>query len=344
VSTGITVTGLSKSFGAVKVLNDVEVVIPNNSLCALLGPSGSGKSTLLRVVAGFERPESGRVLLGGQDVTNVPLGKRDVGFVFQSYALFPHLTVAENVGFPLSVRKRPRTEIDQRVRDLLELVRLEAFAARYPSQLSGGQRQRVALARAMAAEPKILLLDEPFAALDLQVRRDLRRRLRELHDTAHVTTVIVTHDADEAMEIADLIIVMKDGRVQQSGSPRQIYEDPANPFVMRFIGDVNAVASSDATLYVRPHDFHVARAPFENSFAATVDRITDLGSRMHVELMREDGQRIVVELHAANFHALSLEPAHEVHLTPKRVRTFDEAPAPDHAAAPDHARELNIAS
>jgi sulfate transport system ATP-binding protein len=183
-----------------------------------------------------------------------------------------------------------------------------------------------------------LLLDEPFAALDLQVRRDLRRRLRELHDTAHVTTVIVTHDADEAMEIADLIVVMKDGRVQQSGSPREIYENPANPFVMRFIGDVNAVPSSHATLYVRPHDFHVDRAPFENSFAATVDRITDLGSRMQVELLREDGQRIVVELHAAKFHDLSLEPTHEVHLTPTRVRTFDEAPAPSEA------RELNIAS
>jgi sulfate transport system ATP-binding protein len=326
VSTGITVTGLSKSFGRVQVLSDIDVVIPNNSLCALLGPSGSGKSTLLRVIAGFERPNAGRVFLGGTDVTDVPLGKREVGFVFQSYALFPHLNVADNVAFPLSVRKRPRAEIDGRVRELLELVRLEAFAQRFPSQLSGGQRQRVALARAMAAEPKILLLDEPFAALDLQVRRDLRRRLRELHDTAHVTTVIVTHDADEAMEIADLIVVMKDGRVQQSGSPRAIYEHPANPFVMRFIGDVNAVASSDATMYIRPHDFHVARAPFENSFAATVDRITDLGSRMQVELLREDGQRIVVELHAAQFHMLHLQPAHQVHLTPTRVRTFDEAP------------------
>jgi sulfate transport system ATP-binding protein len=326
VSTGITVTGLSKSFGRVQVLSDIDVVIPNNSLCALLGPSGSGKSTLLRVIAGFERPNAGRVFLGGTDVTDVPLGKREVGFVFQSYALFPHLNVADNVAFPLSVRKRPRAEIDGRVRELLELVRLEAFAQRFPSQLSGGQRQRVALARAMAAEPKILLLDEPFAALDLQVRRDLRRRLRELHDTAHVTTVIVTHDADEAMEIADLIVVMKDGRVQQSGSPRAIYEHPANPFVMRFIGDVNAVASSDATMYIRPHDFHVARAPFENSFAATVDRITDLGSRMQVELLREDGQRIVVELHAAQFHTLHLQPAHQVHLTPTRVRTFDEAP------------------
>jgi sulfate transport system ATP-binding protein len=328
LTTGIAVHGLHKSFGPVRVLQDIDVLIPEGSLCALLGPSGSGKSTLLRVIAGFERPDSGSVSIGGHDVTDVPLGKRDVGFVFQSYALFPHLCVADNVGFPLSVRKRPKREVDARVRELLELVRLEAFAHRFPSQLSGGQRQRVALARAMAAEPRILLLDEPFAALDLQVRRDLRRRLRDLHDTAHVTTVIVTHDADEAMEIADLIVVMNDGRVQQAGAPRELYEEPANPFVMRFIGDVNAVASSDETLYVRPQDFHVDRQPFDNAMAARVERITDLGARMQVELVLEDGQRVVVELRAGQFHALSVGPTHRLYVKPTRVRSFEPDPEP----------------
>jgi sulfate transport system ATP-binding protein len=290
------IEGLSKSFGPVRALDDIDFHVPSGSLTALLGPSGCGKTTLLRTIAGFEVPDAGRILLQGEDVTRVRLGARDIGFVFQSYALFPHLCVADNVAFGLAVRGAGKRERAARVRELLDLVRLPGYERRMPHQLSGGQRQRVALARALAAKPAFLLLDEPFAALDLTVRKELRRWLRGLHEQTHVTTLIVTHDADEAMDISDRIVLMQGGRVLQSGSPSQLYAAPRTSFVMRFFGDANAVRMGGDLRYVRPHDVRVAAEPFANSHAARAERIVDLGSRTHLELRLEDGERIVAEL------------------------------------------------
>ena len=231
-------------------LDDVSLDIPTGSLTALLGPSGSGKSTLLRVIAGLETPDTGDVVISGQDVTDVPPQERGVGFVFQHYAAFKHMTVRDNVAFGLSIRKRPKAEIRKRVDELLHLVQLDGFAERYPSQLSGGQRQRMALARALAVEPEVLLLDEPFGALDARVRKELRAWLRRLHDEVHVTTVLVTHDQEEAMDVADRIVLMNHGKIEQVGKPRDLYEHPANEFVMSFVGPVNRLGDD----YVRPHD------------------------------------------------------------------------------------------
>src|SRR5579859_2370938 len=235
----ITVTDVNKSFGRTPVLRDVSVDIASGSLTALLGPSGGGKSTLLRIIAGLEHPDSGAVTINGEDATRLSPQRRNVGFVFQHYAAFKHMTVYRNIAFGLEVRKRPKAEIRRRVGELLDLVHLEQMADRYPSQLSGGQRQRMALARALAVEPRVLLLDEPFGALDAQVRRDLRAWLRRLHDEVHVTTILVTHDQEEAMEVADTIVLLSHGRIEQTGSPRELYERPANPFVMNFIGMAN---------------------------------------------------------------------------------------------------------
>ncbi len=276
----IIVRDVNKSFGDFAALTDVSVEIPSGSLTALLGPSGGGKSTLLRVIAGLEKADSGLVEIEGRDATKLPAQDRGVGFVFQHYAAFKHLSVARNVAFGLEIRKRPKAEIKKKVDELLELVHLEQFAHRYPAQLSGGQRQRMALARALAVEPQVLLLDEPFGALDAQVRKELRAWLRRLHDQVHVTTVFVTHDQEEAMEVADSIVVMADGKVEQIGSPDQLYEAPANDFVMSFLGPVTKL---DGEL-VRPHDLELSTEPRPGTVTAKVTRVTRLGFEVRVDL------------------------------------------------------------
>src|SRR5690348_4449033 len=269
---GITVVEVTKEFGDFVALDDVSVAIPEGSLTALLGPSGSGKSTLLRVIAGLEEPDNGQVMLGDDDVTHQPARARGVGMVFQHYAAFKHMTVWENVAFGLKVRKRPKVEIKSRVHELLELVQLEGLAKRYPAQLSGGQRQRMALARALAVDPEVLLLDEPFGALDAKVRKELRAWLRRLHDEVHVTTVFVTHDQEEAMEVADRIVVISDGRVQQIGTPDHLYEEPASDFVMSFLGPVTTLQGR----LVRPHDLALSGGPEPGAVPAVVDRVVHL--------------------------------------------------------------------
>src|SRR5947207_3776888 len=249
----IEVRGVEKRFGSFTALGGVSLDVPGGSLTALLGPSGSGKSTLLRVIAGLEPPDAGSVLLNGTDVTNTPPQSRGVGFVFQHYAAFRHMSVWDNVAFGLQVRHRPKAEIRERVAELLQLVQLDGYASRYPAQLSGGQRQRMALARALAVQPAVMLLDEPFGALDARVRKELRDWLRRLHDEMHVTTIFVTHDQEEAMELAEQIVVVNEGRVEQAGSPADLYEHPANPFVMGFVGPVTRIGDQ----WVRPHDVDV---------------------------------------------------------------------------------------
>jgi sulfate/thiosulfate transport system ATP-binding protein len=276
----IIVRDVNKSFGDFAALTDVSVEIPSGSLTALLGPSGGGKSTLLRVIAGLEKADSGLVEIEGRDATKLPAQDRGVGFVFQHYAAFKHLSVARNVAFGLEIRKRPKAEIKKKVDELLELVHLEQFAHRYPAQLSGGQRQRMALARALAVEPQVLLLDEPFGALDAQVRKELRAWLRRLHDQVHVPTVFVTHDQEEAMEVADSIVVMADGKVEQIGSPDQLYEAPANDFVMSFLGPVTKLGGE----LVRPHDLELSVEPRPETVTAKVTRVTRLGFEVRVDL------------------------------------------------------------
>src|SRR4051794_32737757 len=281
----IQVANVSKNFGDFAALKDVSVKIPTGSLTALLGPSGGGKSTLLRVIAGLETPDAGLVEIEGVDATSLPPQRRGVGFVFQHYAAFKHMTVERNVGFGLSIRHKKKNEIRDRVQELLKLVHLEQFAHRYPSQLSGGQRQRMALARALAVEPKVLLLDEPFGALDAQVRKELRAWLRRLHDQVHVTTVFVTHDQEEAMEVADEIVVMADGEVKQVGSPDELYERPASDFVMSFLGPVTRIGGE----LVRPHDLELLENSVPGAREAVVERVTRLGFEVRVDL-DVDGQ------------------------------------------------------
>jgi sulfate transport system ATP-binding protein len=318
---GIAVVDVTKRFGDFAALQDVSVAIPEGSLTALLGPSGSGKSTLLRVIAGLEQPETGRVLIGDEDVTDRPARTRGVGMVFQHYAAFKHMTVWDNVAFGLKIRKRPRAEVRQRVHELLELVQLEGLAKRYPAQLSGGQRQRMALARALAVEPSVLLLDEPFGALDARVRKELRAWLRRLHDEVHVTTIIVTHDQEEAMEVAGQIVVLNEGRVEQVGSPRELYEEPANEFVMSFIGPVNRLGDT----YVRPHDVDLLLEPDAGSSEAMVERVVHLGFEVRVELVREDGQHLLVQLTQEEAEQLELERGQIVYVRPSRETVFSRA-------------------
>ncbi len=317
----ITVSDVNKRFGDFVALDDVSLDIPSGSLTALLGPSGSGKSTLLRVIAGLETPDSGRVEISGEDATAVPAQKRGVGFVFQHYAAFKHMTVRDNVAFGLRIRKRGKGEIRDRVDELLTLVQLEGLAGRYPSQLSGGQRQRMALARALAVEPKVLLLDEPFGALDARVRKDLRSWLRRLHEEVHQTTVLVTHDQEEAMEVADTIAVMDQGRIQQVGGPRDLYEEPVNKFVMTFIGPVNRLGEA----YVRPHDIELRAVANGVTTPARVERTVHLGFEVRVELVREDGERISVQITRDLADALALEPGRLVHVRPTKERVFEAA-------------------
>jgi sulfate transport system ATP-binding protein len=315
---GIAVVDVTKNFGDFVALENVSVAIPEGSLTALLGPSGSGKSTLLRVIAGLEEPDSGQVLIGDEDVTERPARTRGVGMVFQHYAAFKHMNVQDNIAFGLEIRKRPRAEIRARVHELLELVQLEGLAKRYPAQLSGGQRQRMALARALAVEPSVMLLDEPFGALDARVRKELRAWLRRLHDEVHVTTIIVTHDQEEAMEVAGQIVVLNDGRVEQVGSPRELYEQPANEFVMGFVGPVNRLGDT----FVRPHDVELLLEPESGAAEAMIERVVHLGFEVRVELVRDDGQHLLVQLTQEEAEQLELERGHIVYVRASRETVF----------------------
>jgi sulfate/thiosulfate transport system ATP-binding protein len=317
----ILVANATRRFGAFTALDDVSVEIPSGSLTALLGPSGSGKSTLLRVIAGLERLDAGRVEIDGRDATGLPPQRRGVGFVFQHYAAFKHMTVRENVAFGLKVARRPKAEIRARVEQLLELVQLPGLADRYPAQLSGGQRQRMALARSLAVQPSVLLLDEPFGALDARVRQELRAWLRRLHDEVHVTTVFVTHDQEEAMEVADRIVVMNAGHIEQVGGPRDLYEHPANAFVMGFVGPVTRLGE----LFVRPHDIQVRRQPNGTTAEAMVERLVHLGFEVRADLVLGDGQRLQAQLSREDAEELELAKGQIVFVRPNRTRQFAEA-------------------
>ena len=298
----ITVKHVTKRFGDFVALDDVSLEVPDGSLTALLGPSGSGKSTLLRIIGGLEYADAGTVEIRGQDVTDVSPQKREIGFVFQHYAAFKHMTVKDNVGFGLRIRKEPKDRIEARVSELLGIVGLAGLAKRYPSQLSGGQRQRMALARALAVEPKVLLLDEPFGALDAKVRAELREWLRRLHDEVHVTTLIVTHDQEEAMSIADNIAVMDNAHIEQVGGPRELYDRPANRFVMGFLGPV---ASLDGAL-VRPHDIAISTDSDEGGREAQVTRVSHLGFEVRVELELPEGEPVFAQLTRTEAETLDL--------------------------------------
>ncbi len=307
---GIEARNVTKRYGEFTALDDVTVAVPDGSLTALLGPSGGGKSTLLRVIAGLEEPDAGTVLIGEEEVTNHPPQRRDVGFVFQHYAAFKHMTVADNVGFGLAVKKRPKDQIKARVQELLDLVGLSHLGKRYPSQLSGGQRQRMALARALAVEPHVLLLDEPFGALDARVREELRAWLRRLHDEVHVTTIFVTHDQEEALEIAEQIVVINKGQVEQSAPPQDVYDRPANEFVMSFVGPVTKVGDR----LVRPHDVQVLEHPGEGTQPAEVVRLVRLGFEVRAELQPAEGPHLTAQLSRAEAELLELAEGQMVHV------------------------------
>ncbi|MTJ49978.1 TOBE-like domain-containing protein [Dolichospermum sp. UHCC 0259] len=331
---GIVVENVSKQFGSFQAVEQVNLEIQSGSLVALLGPSGSGKSTLLRLISGLEMPDTGKIILTGKDATFQSVQERNIGFVFQHYALFKHLTVRKNIAFGLEIRKAPKKKIEGKVEQLLELVQLSGLGDRYPSQLSGGQRQRVALARALAVEPNVLLLDEPFGALDAKVRKDLRAWLRRLHDEVHVTTVFVTHDQEEAMEVADEIVVMNKGKVEQVGTPAQIYDHPASAFVMSFIGPVNVLPSSakifqssgfestNPETFLRPQDIIIETVGNGTTAQATVSRIIHLGWEIQVELTLDDGQTMTAHLTRERFDELKLEPQEKVYVKPKDAKSF----------------------
>ncbi len=331
---GILVENVSKHFGSFQAVDQVNLEIKSGSLVALLGPSGSGKSTLLRLIAGLETPDIGNIWITGKNATHQSVQDRQIGFVFQHYALFKHLTVRKNIAFGLEIRKTPPAKVKARVEELLALIHLEGMGDRYPSQLSGGQRQRVALARALAVQPQVLLLDEPFGALDAKVRKDLRAWLRRLHDEVHVTTVFVTHDQEEAMEVADEIVVMNKGQVEQVGTPAEIYDNPASAFVMSFIGPVNVLPSSseifqgggfdsaNPEIFLRPHDVVVERTPNGASVAATVTRVIHLGWEIQAELTLADGQVVIAHLARERFDELKLEPQQQVYVKPKDAKAF----------------------
>jgi sulfate transport system ATP-binding protein len=344
----IEVRNLSKRFGETVVCDALNIDIPAGELVALLGPSGSGKTTLLRIIAGLEVPDAGSVLFHGEDATHTDVRERQVGFVFQHYALFGHMTIFENVAFGLRVRPkatRPsEKDIRAKVTELLRLVQLDWIAERYPHQLSGGQRQRIALARALAVEPKVLLLDEPFGALDAKVRKELRRWLRRLHDEMHVTSVFVTHDQEEAMEVADRIVVMNHGRIEQDGPPDEVYDHPATPFVLQFLGDVNlfhgrfdrAGAAGGEVSYVRPHELQIIARAQPGSIAVTLSQALTVGPNTRLEFKRvDDSSYVDVEMPRTEYTALrdqlGLAPGVAVHLLPRRVTRFTED-VPDPAA------------
>ncbi|EKN70871.1 sulfate ABC transporter ATP-binding protein CysA [Neobacillus bataviensis LMG 21833] len=348
----IQIQNISKSFGAFKALDKINIDIQTGELIALLGPSGSGKTSLLRIIAGLENANQGAILFGEEDMTHIGTKERKVGFVFQHYALFRHMTVFDNVAYGLRVRPRKarpsKQEIKEKVTELLELVKLEAFANRYPSHLSGGQRQRVALARALAVEPKVLLLDEPFGALDAKVRKELRRWLRKLHDNYQITSIFVTHDQEEALDVADRIVVMNEGKIEQIGTPDEVYEHPNNPFVYNFLGNVNLFKgrldqgklrhgsievdaplefagkiNTEAVGYVRPHDITIKRVASSDSVAAKISYIHLVGAAVQVELIRQDnGEFVEAEIAKDYFRSLELKTGEEVFIKPKQLKVF----------------------
>ena len=313
---GIEIRGINKKFGDFVALEDVNLSIPSGQLTALLGPSGGGKSTLLRIVAGLETSDSGTIEIEGNDTTNVPAQKRNVGFVFQHYAAFKHMNVEKNIAFGLEIRKRPKDEIKDRVQELLKLVHLEQFAHRLPSQLSGGQRQRMALARALAIEPSVLLLDEPFGALDAKVRKELRNWLRRLHDEVHVTTVFVTHDQEEALEVSDSIVVINEGRVEQVGTPDELYDEPASDFVLSFLGPVTRLGNH----LIRPHDIDISRYERAATASGPITRWTRVGFEIRLEVTPDDvihAAPVQVVVTRAEATALGLHPGDRVWLRPQ---------------------------
>jgi sulfate transport system ATP-binding protein len=345
----ITIQNVSKTFGAFKALQNVNLKVASGSLTALLGPSGSGKTTLLRIVAGLESVDEasgGEIHFDNEQVTANPVNRRKVGFVFQHYALFRHMTVFENIAFGLTVKPRqerlPKAEIKERVFELLKLIQLEQLADRFPSQLSGGQRQRVALARALAIQPKVLLLDEPFGALDAQVRTELRRWLRHLHDTIHVTSLFVTHDQEEALEVADSIVVMNKGQIEQVGAPNEVFQNPATEFVMKFLGDVNVFhgrihddrgvftdehkgGDENVRLLVRPHDLDIRLSPGEGvSLPAKVYRVLTVGPLVKVELLNSQNQLIQVQIPHETYRMTPVKADQHVYLVPKASRVYGE--------------------
>ncbi|KYG89778.1 sulfate/molybdate ABC transporter ATP-binding protein [Metasolibacillus sp. FSL H7-0170] len=348
----IEIHGVTKHYGSFQALKDINLTISKGELVALLGPSGSGKTTLLRMIAGLESIEEGSISFDGTDLSTVHVNQRDVGFVFQHYALFKHMTVFDNVAFGLTIRKkslRPsKKAVEQKVHELLELVKLSGFAQRYPSQLSGGQRQRVALARALAVEPKMLLLDEPFGALDAKVRKELRRWLRKLHNEMHITSVFVTHDQEEALDVADRIVIMNKGKIEQVGTPSEVYDKPVSPFVYDFLGNVNLFHGrlqqgklkfgsvqldasdyfdkddTDAVGYVRPHHLKVERVRLsEDEIAAKITFMHSIGPTWHIEMKREDSDAYVeVELSKEEFLQLDLKVGEIVYVSPKEMKVF----------------------
>ncbi|MGJ7919867.1 sulfate/molybdate ABC transporter ATP-binding protein [Neobacillus sp. LXY-4] len=349
----VSINNISKTFGAHKALDDINLKIESGELVALLGPSGSGKTSLLRIIAGLEAADQGSIFFENKDMTTITTKERKVGFVFQHYALFRHMSVFDNIAYGLRVRPRKsrptKQEIKAKVEELLRLVKLEAYADRFPAQLSGGQRQRVALARALAVEPKLLLLDEPFGALDAKVRKDLRRWLRRLHDDFHITSIFVTHDQEEALDVADRIVVMNEGRIEQVGSPEEVYEHPKNPFVFDFLGNVNVFPgrlrlgklsdgsfeidapdfveveeSTDAVGYVRPHDIHIFREEISNeAVQARVVHLHKIGPIVRVELRRIDTNEFLeAEISKEQYRTLNLTVKDKVYVKPKQLRVF----------------------
>jgi sulfate transport system ATP-binding protein len=314
----IDIRNVSKSFNGFQALEDVSLSVPDGSLTALLGPSGGGKSTLLRVIAGLEAPDSGAVLFSGETVTTLPAQERGVGFVFQHYAAFKHMTVRDNIAFGLKIRKRPKAEVRARVDELLALVHLTGWADRFPAQLSGGQRQRMALARALAVQPRVLLLDEPFGALDATVRKELRDWLRRLHDEVHVTTIFVTHDQEEALEVAQQVAVINAGRIEQTGTPDDLYERPANPFVMGFVGPVSRLGDS----WVRPHDIEVLDDHADGAIEALIQRVARVGFEVRIESVLGDGTSVPILTTRDQADELELRPGQLVWLRVHRERAF----------------------
>jgi sulfate/thiosulfate transport system ATP-binding protein len=331
---GIALENISKCFGSFQAIDRVSLEIASGALVALLGPSGSGKSTLLRLIAGLESPDRGRIWLDGSDATDRSARNRGIGFVFQHYALFKHLTVSQNIAFGLEIRQVAPARARKKVTELLDLIQLSGLGNRYPTQLSGGQRQRVALARALAVDPRVLLLDEPFSALDARIRKDLRAWLRTLHEEIRVTTVIVTHDRQEAMEVADRIVIMNEGRIEQVGTPAEIYDRPANAFVMSFIGKVNVLPGTakifaghnfdpiSPEVFLRPQDIAIETTPTTTNVTAKVSRTIHLGSEIQAELTLEDGQKIMAQLTRERFDELKLEPQQQVFVKPTAAKSF----------------------